>query len=331
MNARELVGKWEIFLFAVLIIVLAIGTLISEYFLTTSNISIALAGAMPTAIVSLAMMAVIVTGEIDISVGSTVGLCAAAIGITIEQGGSAELAVLSSIVAGFAAGALNGVVVAYGRVPSLVATLGTLALFRGIAQIVLEERGVSNFPEWYQQLGFGTVPFTPFPWSAVPFVLLFLIALFILHGTYWGRGLFALGNNRTAADYSGIETRRYIFAAFVAAGLACSIAAIVLTSYLASARSDTAIGLELNVITAVVLGGVSVFGGSGKLIGVVIAVFVLALVQNVLGLASVTPERQQVVIGLVLIVSLITFAGPAKLRAWMARHTARTNAQTVSN
>ncbi|MBX3584789.1 MAG: ABC transporter permease [Rhizobiaceae bacterium] len=331
MNRRELIGKWELFLFALLVAVLVAGTLTSEYFLTTSNISIALAGAMPTAIVALAMMAVIVTGEIDISVGSIVGLCATAIGLTIERGASAEFAVLASMAVGLLAGALNGVVVAYGRVPSLVATLGTLALFRGVAQIVLEERGISNFPQWYQELGFGTVPYTPFPWSAIPFVVLFLIALFILHATYWGRGLFALGNNRTAADYSGIATRKYIFAAFVASGLACSIAAVVLTGYLASARSDTAIGLELNVITAVVLGGVSVFGGSGKLIAVVTAVFVLALVQNVLGLAGVTPERQQVVTGLVLIISLLAFAGPAKLRGWIAKVTSRTNTHTVAN
>ncbi len=331
MSARELFGKWEVFLFALLVVVLAAGTSVSEYFLTASNISIALAGAMPAAIVALAMTAVIVTGEIDISVGSIVGLCAAAIGITIEKGGSAEFAVLVSVIVGLAAGALNGLVVAYGRVPSLVATLGTLALFRGIAQIILEERGISNFPEWYQNLGFGTVPFTPFPWSAIPFVVLFLIALFILHATYWGRGLFALGNNRTAADYSGIDTRRFIFTAFVASGLACSISSVVLTGYLASARSDTAIGLELNVITAVVLGGVSVFGGSGKLIGVVIAVFVLAFVQNVLGLASVTPERQQVVIGLVLIVSLIAFSGPAQFRAWMARQAPRLTARTTQD
>jgi rhamnose transport system permease protein len=318
MTMRELIGKWELFLFALLVSVLIAGALTSEYFLTTSNISIALAGAMPTAIVALAMTAVIVTGEIDLSVGSIVGLCATAIGITIEQGASAEFALLASIAVGLLAGALNGFVVAYGRVPSLVATLGTLALFRGIAQIVLEERGISNFPSWYQELGFGTIPYTPFPWSAVPLVGLFLFALFVLHATYWGRGLFALGNNRTAADFSGIATRKYIFAAFVASGLACSIAAVVLTGYLASARSDTAIGLELNVISAVVLGGVS-------------AVFVLALVQNVLGLAGVTPERQQVVTGLVLIVSLLAFAGPVKLRAWIARITSRTNAHTIAN
>lgn len=327
MSARDLFGKWEIFLFAILVAVVAAGTLTSEYFLTTSNISIALAGAMPAAIVSLAMMAVIVTGEIDISVGSTVGLCATAIGLTIEQGGSAEFAMVSGVVVGLAAGGLNGLVVAYGRVPSLVATLGTLALFRGIAQIILEERGVSNFPVWYQDLGFGTIPYTPFPWSAIPFVLMFAVALFVLHGTRWGRGLFALGNNRTAADYSGIPTRRYVFVTFVISGLACSVAAVVLTGYLASARSDTAVGVELNIITAVVLGGVSVFGGSGKLIGVVVAVFTLALVQNVLGLAGVTPERQQVVIGLVLIISLIAFSGPAQLRAWMVRQTSRSTTE----
>jgi rhamnose transport system permease protein len=212
-----------------------------------------------------------------------------------------------AIVIGTLAGAFNGIIVAYAGLPSLVVTLGTLALYRGAALIILKERGVHSFPEWYQNLGFETIGGTPVPWSSLIFVILFLAFAMFLHATHWGRALFAIGNNREAALFSGIDVKRAILGVFVASGVLCSIAAIVLTAYLASARADTATGLELPVITAVVLGGVSIFGGSGTLLGVLLALLVLAFVQNSLGLAGVTPEAQQIVTGAVLIVTLAAF------------------------
>jgi Ribose/xylose/arabinose/galactoside ABC-type transport systems, permease components len=211
------------------------------------------------------------------------------------------------VCAGTLAGLLNGVIVVYGGLPSLVVTIGTLALYRGIAQIILRERGVTGFPEWYQDIGFGTIAGTPIPWSSIIFVLFFVGFAAFLHSTHWGRALYAIGNNREATRFSGINVKRAILGTFIASGAMSSLAAIVLTAYLASARSDTAIGLELPVITAVVLGGVNIFGGSGTMAGVLIALLVLAFVQNALGLAGVTPEGQQIVTGAVLIVTLIVF------------------------
>ena len=222
---------------------------------------------------------------------------------------------LAGVLAGTLAGLFNGVMVAYAGLPSLVVTLGTLALYRGMALIMLKERGVHSFPEWYQSLGFETIAGTPVPWSSIIFVLLFLGFAVYLHATRWGRGLYAIGNNREAARFSGIDVRRAILGVFATSGVMCSIAAIVLTAYLASARADTATGLELPVITAVVLGGVSIFGGSGTLVGVLLALLVLAFVQNALGLAGVTPEEQQIVTGAVLIVTLTVFGASGFLRA----------------
>jgi rhamnose transport system permease protein len=318
---RGSLARWEVFLLFVLIGTFISGAQVSRYFLTSSNISIALAGMTPAAIVALPMTLIIVTGEIDISVGSIVGLCAAFMAVCLEHGLPVEMAMLLSIVIGTLAGFINGLVVVYGALPSLVVTIGTLALYRGIAQIILNERGVSGFPQWYQDIGFGTIGATPIPWSSLIFILLFIGFALFLHATHWGRALYAIGNNLGAARFSGINVKRAILGVFIASGALSSLAAIILTAYLASARSDTAIGLELPVITAVVLGGVNIFGGAGTMPGVLIALLVLAFVQNTLGLAGVTPEEQQIVTGSVLIGTLIVFGASdivkkARLTLW---------------
>jgi len=289
---RRSFARWEVFLLFVLIGTFICGANVSRYFLTASNISIALAGMTPAAIVALPMTLIIVTGEIDISVGSMVGLCASVMAVCLEQKLPVEVAMASGVIVGTLAGLI---------------TIGTLALYRGIAQIILNERGVSGFPEWYQNIGFGTIDGTPIPWSSIIFILFFIGFAIFLHATHWGRALYAIGNNREAVRFSGISTNRAILGVFIVSGAMSALAAIILTAYLASARSDTAIGLELPVITAVVLGGVNIFGGAGTMTGVLIALLVLAFVQNALGLAGVTPEEQQIVTGAVLIVTLIVF------------------------
>ena len=302
---RGSLARWEVFLLLVLVGTFICGAQVSRYFLTPSNLSIALAGMTPAAIVALPMTLIIVTGEIDISVGSIVGLCASVMAVCLEQKLPVEVAMVLGVLMGTLAGFGNGLIVVYGGLPSLVVTIGTLALYRGIAQIILNERGVSGFPEWYQSIGFGTIDGTPIPWSSIIFILFFSGFAIFLHATHWGRALYAIGNNREAVRFSGISTSRAILGVFIASGAMSSLAAIILTAYLASARSDTAIGLELPVITAVVLGGVNIFGGAGTMVGVLIALLVLGFVQNALGLAGVTPEQQQIVTGAVLIGTLI--------------------------
>src|ERR1700759_4107177 len=186
---RGSLARWEVFLLLVLIGTFICGAQTSRYFLTTSNISIALAGTTPAAIVALPMTLIIVTGEIDISVGSIIGLCAASMAVCLEQGLPVELAMVLGIVIGTLAGLINGLIVVYGELPSLVVTIGTLALYRGVAQIILNERGVSGFPDWYQNIGFGTVNGTLIPWSTLIFVICFVGYAIYLHGTHWGRVL----------------------------------------------------------------------------------------------------------------------------------------------
>ena len=321
MKAPAWLLRWETFLLLILAVVLVLGTQASQYFLTASNISIALAGMAPVAIVALPMTLIIITGEIDISVGSIIGLCASAMAVCIEQGLPVEVAMVAGLVVGTLAGLVNGAIIVGFGLPSLVVTIGTLALYRGIAQIILKERGV-GFPDWYQQIGFGTIPGTPIPWSVPLFLLLFTGFAFFLHYTRGGRTIYAIGNNKEASKYSGVFVERAMLGVFVASGTVSAIAAIVLTAYLSSARSDTAIGLELQVITAVVLGGVNIFGGSGSLVGVLLALLVLAFVKNTLGLIGMTPEQQDIVTGAVLVGTLVVFGALRRLRelsAYFAR------------
>ncbi len=312
------VGRWEGLLLVFLVATFVFGAAKSPYFLTSSNVSIAVAAFMPVALVALAMTPIIIAGEIDISVGSIIGLCAAVMGLCLEHGMSLAFAIPASILVGTLAGLCNGFLVAYVGLPSLVVTVGTLAFYRGIAQIILKERGVTNFPDWYTGFGFGTIGSTPVPWTAILFSVLAVGFAVFLHATRSGRALYAIGNNREAARFSGIDVRRAVLGLFATSGTLCSLAALVLTAYLASARADTAVGFELQVVTAVVLGGVNIFGGSGTLGGVVIALFVLAFVQNSLGLAGVTPEAQQIATGSVLIVTLIVFSVGRKVSQRLA-------------
>jgi rhamnose transport system permease protein len=299
--------RWESFLLLNLAATLVWGSQTSEYFLTPSNISIALAGMIPVALIAVPMTLIIITGEIDISVGSIVGLCASTMAVCLERHLPVELAMVIGLAVGTLCGVFNGIIIVGFGLPSLVVTIGTLALYRGIAQIILKERGVNAFPGWYQQLGFGTIGPTPIPWSVLIFLVVFAGFGFFLHMTYGGRALYAIGNNKESSRYSGIFVERAVLSVFVASGTVSAIAAIVLTAYLASARSDTGVGLELQVITAVVLGGVNIFGGSGSLIGVLFALFVLAFVKNVLGLIGMTPEQQDIVTGAVLVGTLVVF------------------------
>jgi rhamnose transport system permease protein len=204
--------------------------------------------------------------------------------------------------------------VARGGLPSLVVTLGTLALFRGMALIVLGPRGVSDFPPAFTELGFGDVPGTLIPWPFVVFLGLAVILGVVLHRTWIGRQVYAIGKNTGAARFSGVRVTRLRVGLFVLVGLIAALAGIILTSRLSSARADAGQGMTLTVVTVVLLGGVNIFGGSGSIPGVVLAVLVVAVMQNALRLASVSVEVQSIALGLLLILSVVipTFAHQAK-------------------
>ena len=311
--ARGLV-RWETLLVVVLLGLIALGNWLSPVFLSAQNFSNLLAALMEVAIMAVPMTLVIIAGEIDLSVESTAGLACAVLGFLWAAGVPIWVAVGAVLVLGALGGLMNGTLIARFGLPSLVVTLGTLALFRGLAQVVLGPRGVSNFPPEFTTLGFGHVPGTLIPWPFVIFLSLALVLGIVLHRTWIGRQVYAIGKNAEAAGFSGVRVRRVRIALFVLSGVIAALAGVILTSRLSSARADAGTGMTLTVVTVVLLGGVNIFGGRGTIPGVVLAVLVVAVMQNALRLASVSVEVQSIALGLLLILSVVipTFAHQAR-------------------
>jgi len=307
-------ARWETLLVVALIGLIVLGNALSPFFLTFENFANLLAALMEVAIMALPMTLIIVAGEIDLSVESMAGLACALLGFLWAAGFPLGIAIPIVLAVGALGGLLNGLLVARGGLPSLVVTLGTLALFRGLALIVLGPRGVSDFPAAFTEIGFGHVPGTLIPWPFVIFLTLAAVLGIVLHRTWIGRQVYAIGKNADAARFSGVRVARVKIALFVLSGLISALAGIILTSRLSSARADAADGMTLTVATVVLLGGVNIFGGSGTIPGVVLAVLAVAVMQNALRLASVTVEVQSIALGLLLILSVVipTFAHQAK-------------------
>jgi rhamnose transport system permease protein len=304
MNARALL-KWESVLAAVLVLEFLLFASISPYFLSVDTLSDATFNFTERAIVALPLALLIVAGEIDISVGAIMALASVAMGLAAEQGvGTPGIAAIG-LVTGLAAGCVNGALVTYGRVPSIVATIGTMTLFRGIAYAVLGDRVLKNYPESFAVFGQG---YAAGPVSIELALFMVLAAVFglILHKTRWGRAIFAIGANPVATRFTGIPVNRYRFALFALTGMASGLAALLLTSRLGSTRPSIAQGWELEIISIVILGGVSVWGGKGSILGVVLAALVFGLVTFGLGLMNIPGIVMSIFTGalLILVVAL---------------------------
>jgi len=261
----RLFARWETVLVIALVGLIVLGTRLSPFFLTPGNFANLTAALMEVAIMALPMTLIIVAGEIDLSVESMAGLASSILGFLWAAGVPLTIGIPLVLLVGALGGLLNGLLVARARLPSLVVTLGTLALFRGMALIVLGPRGVSDFPAGFTQLGFGRVPGTAVPWSVVVFLTLAVVLGIVLHGTWIGRQIYAVGKNSGAARFSGVMVGRLKVALFVLTGLIAALAGIILTSRLSSARADAGQGMTLTVVTVALLGGVNIFGGSGTI------------------------------------------------------------------
>jgi rhamnose transport system permease protein len=310
----RILARWETLLVIALLLLIVLGNALSPFFLTTGNFGNLLAALMEVAIMALPMTLIIIAGEIDLSVESMAGLASAILGFLWAAGVPIEVAIVVVLVVGAVGGLLNGTLIARGGLPSLVVTLGTLALFRGLALIILGPRGVSDFPPGFTEIGFGHVPGTDIPWPFIIFLALALTLGVVLHRSWAGRQVYAIGKNTGAARFSGVRVARVKVTLFVLTGLIAAVAGIILTSRLSSARADAGQGMTLTVVTVVLLGGVNIFGGSGSIPGVVLAVLVVAVMQNALRLAGVSVDVQSIALGLLLIVSVVipTFAHQAK-------------------
>ena len=316
----RLLARWETLLVVLLVAFAVLGTSLSPYFLSASNFSNMTSNLMEKAIMALPLALIIIAGEIDLSVESMAGLSSALLGFVFLLGWPLWIDIPLVLAVGAVGGLFNGLLVTRAGLPSLVVTLGTLALYRGLASVVLGPQSVSSWPDWFTNFGFGVVPGTLIPWPFVIFAVLAVAFMFVLHRTWIGRQIFAIGKNKEAARYSGIQVARVKTLLFVLSGTLSALAGVVLTARFSSARADNGQGFVLDVVTATLLGGVNIFGGAGTIAGVVLAVFVIGVLRNGLTLADVSPDVQSVVVGALLILSV---AGPTAVRrlrsAWSSR------------
>jgi rhamnose transport system permease protein len=296
--------------------------------LSASNFSNLTSNLMEKAIMALPLALVIIAGEIDLSVESMLGLASALLGFTFALGWPLWLDIPLVLVVGAMGGLLNGVLVTRAGLPSLVVTLGTLALFRGLASVVLGPRSISGWPDWFANFGFSTIPGTQIPWPFLVFAVLAVAFGFVLHRTWIGRQIYAIGKNKEAARYAGIDVARMKTYLFVLSGILSALAGVILTARFSSARADNGQGFVLDVVTSVLLGGVNIFGGEGTILGVVLAIFVIGVLRNGLTLADVSPDTQSVAVGALLILSV---AGPTLVRRINALRPRRQLTRPVSN
>jgi rhamnose transport system permease protein len=317
------ISTWEYLLAALLVLVLINGANQSPYFLNFSSFSLMFSSFSEKSIMVLAMMLIIISGEIDLSVASVLGLASAVLGATFAAGWPLWLAIVAALLTGVFCGLFNGLLVTRVGLPSLVVTLGTLALFRGAAYIVLGERGISDYPDAFTTFGFGFIPGTLIPWTFLIFVALAVVVGVALHGSWVGRQIYAIGNNKEAARFAGIPVARIKLILFVVSGLVAALAGVIFTARFATSRADNAVGYELDVITVVLLGGVSIFGGRGSMLGVLLALFTVAALRESFALANYPDQVQSILVGVLLIVSVLGPSAVKRLQdAWSRRRRA---------
>ncbi|MFF9542551.1 ABC transporter permease [Streptomyces albidoflavus] len=304
--------RWDTVVGALLVVVLLLSFGFVDGFGNALNLSFLIGNTLPIALIALPMTLLVVSGEIDLSVASTAGLSGAVMGALWNEGLPIEAIIPLCLLLGAVCGLVNGLLVTRLGLPSLAVTIGTLAAYRGVAQIVLGSDAVTDFPAPYLEFAAGRIGDTFIPYAFLPFLVLLAIAVTVLHATPFGRSLFAVGANEEAARFAGVRVRRHKLVLFTVTGLMASLTGVFWALHYASARYDNAMGLELSVVAAVLLGGIDFDGGKGTLGGAVAGVFLLGALQNVMSLVNVTAQSQTVVTGTLLVVSVL---GPRVARA----------------
>jgi len=310
--------RWELFIAGMVVLAGAWATLLSPYYLDASQLLYASGNFVFTGILAFGLMAIIVTGEIDLSLPSTLAVCTVLLAKFSMLGLPLWLAVPSIFIVGAILGLLNGLLVAQLRLPALAVTLGTMGAYRGFAFIIGSEVGYTGFDTSYLWLGTATIGKTQIPVQLVVFCVIAVVFLVLMHFTTFGRRCYAVGNNMHAVQYSGISVTKVKIATYIIGGLTSALAAWIFIGEYGSARGDNANGVILGVITSVVLGGVDINGGSGSLVGVLLSIVFLWTLRNGMGLANITGEVQELIIGVLLIAGIL-LSNVSRLRVARAR------------
>jgi rhamnose transport system permease protein len=312
LRLRDILLRWEVILLGLLALTILVNTMVSPYFLDVFNLADATFNFSEKAIIALAMASLILVREIDLSVAAIVALAAMGVGYAAEAGFPPIALFATGIGIGLLCGVFNGVLVTFFGLPSIVVTIGTMSLFRGITQVILGDQAKRKFPPEFLDLGqsyfikmketgISWIFLPPVPLSFLIFLVLAVLFGIVLHKTAVGRQLFAMGSNPVAARFSGVPANRLRLILFAVSGVLCGLAAVLLTARLGSVRSNIAIGWELDIVTMVILGGVSIAGGVGSIVGVFLAVLVLGLLTFGMALNNIPGQVVSVYVGALLI------------------------------
>jgi rhamnose transport system permease protein len=328
-DAGRALVTWDAMIIAVTAVFLVVASSTVAHFGTARNAGYIVLDLAPILLLALTMTLIVTTGEIDLSVASTVGLTSAAMGVMWNGGMALEAIMPAAVLLGAVLGAVNGLFITGFGLPSLAVTIGTLALYRGLAYVLLGDTAVADWPRLFTGWTLGRIGESAVPNVLVPMLVLAVICGVLLHATPVGRSIYAAGANPVAASYAGIAVGRLKFWLYVASGAMAGLVGVLWTLRYSSARADNAAGLELTVIAVVLLGGVSIFGGKGALPGVLAAVVLLVSVQNALRLAHVSTEALTVVTGSLLIVAVLAPNALGALRTALRRRRTTPNGRTA--
>jgi Ribose/xylose/arabinose/galactoside ABC-type transport systems, permease components len=296
--------QWEWMLVIIFIAINVMNINLSEYYWDYDNLRDAMMGFLDKSFIVLPMVLIMILGDIDISVGSIVALSAVIMADLYTMGVPMVLAMLICLAAGIVCGWINGMlIVKYKELSSVIVTLATMIIYRGIAYVILEDQAAGGFPEWFSFLGWGYVG--PIPFILLAFVCFAILFYLLLHKTVLGRQIYAIGNNANASRYSGVKVDRIKIFVFVLAGFMAAVTGLFLTARMGSTRPNIATGYELEVIAMVVLGGISTAGGKGRMIGAIIAIFLIGFLRYGLGLINVQAQMLLIIIGLLLIAAVM--------------------------
>ena len=321
-DLRRFARSWEgLLLFLLIVIVVANAVTVRNYLQPQNQVNLLTLG-IEKAIVALVMAFVIIGGEIDLSVASIMGLSAILFAWSIDGGVPPEIAVVLALGAGLVCGLNNAFWVAVVGLPSLAVTLAGLIGYRGLALMLIEDGSLGGFPGWFETLGQGPL-LGPIPFAVLFFVVLLIVAGVVLHRTGFGRLVYVVGNSTAVARYSGVRVPRVKAALFVMSGIVAAAAGLLLAARFGSVRGSIAQGFELDVITIVLFGGVSIFGGRGSMVGVFLSILVILNLRNGMSLLGVSGNFQTGVIGALLILSVLLPNIINDVRRTMARRSLR--------
>lgn len=298
--------KWEWFLLVIFVLVNIMNANLSPYYASVSGLFTATCSFLEKSFIALPMAYILVLGDIDISVGSIACISAVSLALAFNAGIPMPLCVLICLGVGTLCGLINGLILTkFTELAPMIVTLGTQILFRGIAEGILGDTSAGGLTtvKWFSNLYWGKVGVVPIMF--ICFVVCAAVFGFVLHKTVFGRWLYAIGSNKTAAEYAGIEVQKIRLIVFVLTGLFSAVTGVFLASRMGSTKSDIATGYELEAISMAVLGGFSTNGGKGNFIGVILAIFIVGFLRYGLGLINVPAQAMLVIIGALLIVTVM--------------------------